>query len=98
MSTGDAATPNRLTEEQATELAWQAVEQAGGTRMIYRHPRHPFTLHPTTTYTIEGQRVELRHGEISTPAIVSVGGYVFEIHETEIELLLRPPTPRPSAP
>jgi hypothetical protein len=83
-----------ITEERATELAWEAVEQAGGTRSIYRNPRHPFSLQPSTDYVIDGYTVEVRHGEISSPAIVSVGGYVFEIHEEEIDLLIRPPKKR----
>jgi len=83
-----------MTEERARELAERAVEEAGGTRMIYRSPRHPFTLHPATIYELDGVRVELRHGEISSPAIVTVAGWVFEIHEEEIELLMRPPKPR----
>lgn len=83
-----------MTEDRARELAERAVEEAGGTRMIYRNPRHPFTLHPATIYEIDGVRVELRHGEISSPAIVTVAGWVFEIHEEEIELLIRPPKPR----
>ena len=67
----------------------------GGTRRIYRNPRHPFALSPTSDYEIEGYPVEVRWGEISSPAVVSVGGYVFQIHEEEIELLVRPPKPRP---
>jgi hypothetical protein len=93
-SMDDTATP--MTEDQARDLAERAVEEAGGTRAIYRNPRHPFTLHPATIYEFDGHRVELRHGEISSPAIVSVGGWVFEIHEEEIELLIRPPKPRPA--
>ena len=86
--------PPRLTEERALDLAEQAVDQAGGTRMVYRNPRHPFSLTPTKTFLVEGHEVEVRWGEISSPAIASVGGYVFEIHETELELLIRPPKPR----
>ena len=81
----------QLTEERATELALQAVEQAGGTRSIYRNPRHPFSLQQSTDFVIDGYDVAVRHGEISSPAIVTVGGYVFEIHEEEIDLLIRPP-------
>ena len=84
----------RLTEDQARDYAMQGVELAGGTMRIYRNPRHPFALSPTSDYEIEGYPVEVRWGEISSPAVVSVGGYVFEIHETEIELLIRPPKPR----
>jgi hypothetical protein len=86
--------PERLTEEQATKLAWEGVERAGGARQIYRHPRHPFSLQPAPVYTIDGHEVEVIHGEISSPAIVTVGGYVFEIHENDIELLIRPPARR----
>lgn len=87
----------RLTEEQAYDYAMQGVELAGGTRRIYRNPRHPFALHPTSDYEIEGYPVEIRWGEISSPAVVSVGGYVFQIHEEEVELLVSPPKPRPPA-
>ena len=44
----------------------------------------------TTIYELAGHKVELRHGEISSPAIVTVEGWVFEIHEEEVELLMRP--------
>lgn len=87
-----------LTEEEAHELAMRAVDAAGGTRSVYRNPRHPFTLHPSTVYQFDGHEVELRHGEISTPAIVSVEGWVFEIHDEEIDLLMRPPKPRTQPP
>jgi hypothetical protein len=86
--------PNRIDEARALELAEAGVERAGGSRQIYRNPRHPFTLHPSTRYEIDGHIVEVRHGEISSPAIVSVGGYVYEIHEEGIDLLVRPPKPR----
>ena len=43
-----------------------------------------------TTLQLDGRKVELRHGEISSPAIVTVEGWVFEIHDEEIELLMRP--------
>jgi hypothetical protein len=86
--------PVAIDEERAHQLAEAAVDEAGGTRMVYRSPRHPFALHPSTVYTIDGFDVELRHGEISTPAIVSVAGWIFEIHEEEIELLMRPPKRR----
>lgn len=86
--------PESIDEARAQQLAEAAVDEAGGTRMVYRNPRHPFTLHPSTTYQIDGLDVEVRHGEISTPAIVSVAGWVFEIHEEEIELLIGPPKRR----
>jgi hypothetical protein len=84
----------RLTEAQATALAEQAVDAVGGAMMIYRSPRHPFSMEPTRTIEVDGHPVEVRWGEISSPAVVSVAGYVFEIVETGIELLIRPPRPR----
>jgi hypothetical protein len=80
-----------LTEERALELAWIAVERAGGTRAVYRNPKYAYTLQPTADMEIDGVKIELRHGEISSPAIVTVGnGWVFEIHDDDIELLIRP--------
>jgi len=84
----------RIGEERATELAQQAVDQAGGARMIYRNPRQAFSAQSRKVVEIDGTPVELRWGEISSPAIVSVGGYVFEILDWGIELLVRPPKPR----
>jgi len=92
--TDQAHSSGRIDEARALALAEAAVEIAGGSRMIYRSPRHPFSLHPNTTYEIEGTKVEVRHGEISSPAIVTVAGYVFEINEDGLELLIRPPKPR----
>ncbi len=87
--------PERMTEERATELAERAVDQAGGSRMIYRNPRQSFSLEATKTFEVDVVPVEVRWGEISSPAVASVGGYVFEILETGIEVLIRPPKPRP---
>ena len=87
-------TPPRLTEAEATRLAQQAVDLAGGARMIYRNPRQPFSLNSRKDFELEGQTIEVRWGEISSPAIVTAGGYVFEIREEGIELLVRPPRPR----
>lgn len=93
MSTGQAdAGP--IDEADATRLAAAAVEAAGGARMIYRNPRQAFSFNSIKTFTVEGHEVEVRWGEISSPAIASVGGWVFEIFETGIELLIRPPKPR----
>jgi len=82
----------QIAEERALELAWQVVEQAGGTRAVYRNPKYAFSLQNVTTFQIDGIDVELRHGEISSPAIVTVAGGVFEIHDEAIELLIRPRT------
>jgi hypothetical protein len=79
-----------LSEERATELAWLAVERAGGTRAVYRNPRYAYSLQQTTDVEVDGIRIELRHGEISTPAIVTVAGWVFQVLDEDIELLMRP--------
>jgi hypothetical protein len=86
----DDVTKSPLTEDEAMALAEEAVELAGGTRQVYRNPRHPFALQATTVYELSGRKVELRHGEISSPAIVSVEGWVFEIHDEAVDLLMRP--------
>jgi hypothetical protein len=83
--------PTELTEERALELAWQAVERAGGSRAVYRNPKYAYTLQQTADLEIDGVKIELLLGEISSPAIVTVGnGWVFEIHDEDIELLIRP--------
>lgn len=79
-----------MDEETALRLAMAAVEELGGTRKIYRNPRHPFSVEPARDVTIEGHQVEIRWGEVSSPAIVSVAGYVFQISDDELELLMRP--------
>jgi hypothetical protein len=79
-----------LTEEQATDMVWQAVERAGGTRSIYRNPRMAYASNAKRTIGIDGHEIEIRYGEISTPAIATVEGWVFEIHDEDIDLLLRP--------
>jgi len=79
-----------LSEAEARALAERAVEEAGGAREVYRNPRYALAMNATRTFTYDGLDVELRHGEIASPAIVTVGGYVFEIHEDGIELLIRP--------
>ena len=91
----DGESPSRVTEAEATRLAWQAVELAGGARMIYGNPRQPFSPNARKVFDVEGHPVEVRWGEISSPAIVTAVGYVFEIHDQGIELLVRPPRPRP---
>jgi hypothetical protein len=83
-----------LDEAEATRVATAAVEAAGGARMVYRNPRQAFSFNSIKNFEIDGHTVEVRWGEISSPAIATVGGYVFEILEHGIELLVRPPRPR----
>ena len=60
-------------------------------RAVYRNPKYAYSLQQTSDLEIDGVPIELRHGEISAPAIVTVGkGWVFEIHDEDIELLIRP--------
>ena len=94
-SHADGGPPSQVTEAEATRLAGQAVELAGGARMIYRNPRQPFSPNARKVFDVEGHAIEVRWGEISSPAIVTAAGYVFEIHDQGIELLIRPPRPRP---
>jgi hypothetical protein len=93
-SRADAESPSRITEAEATRLAWQAVELAGGARMIYDNPRQPFSPNACKVFDVEGHSIEVRWGEISSPAIVTAAGYIFEIHDQGIELLIRPRQPR----
>ena len=93
-SHADGGPPSQVTEAEATRLAWQAVELAGGALMIYRNPRQPFSPNARKVFDVEGHAIEVRWGEISSPAIVTAAGYVFEIHDQGIELLIRPPRPR----
>jgi hypothetical protein len=85
-----AAKGPALTEDQASDLVWKAIEAAGGTRSIYRNPRMAFAFNARREIDIEGQIVEIRYGEISTPAIATVEGWVFEVHDEDIELLMKP--------
>ena len=87
-----------MTEEEATAIAWEAIRICGGPRSIYRNPRQAFSAHSRRMVDVEGTVVEVRYGEISTPAVATVKGWVFEIHDDDIELLIRPPKPRPTPP
>lgn len=83
-------TPGGLTEEAAIEIVWAAIEKVGGTRSIYRNPRMAFAMNSRRKVDIDGVTVDIRYGEISTPATAAVQGWVFEVHDEEIELLMRP--------
>lgn len=81
---------DQMDETTAERVAMAAVEAVGGTRRVYRNPRHPFSVEPSRDLTIEGHVVEIRWGEVSSPAIVSVEGYVFQINDDDLDLLVRP--------
>lgn len=83
-----------MTEDEATAIVWDAIEKAGGTRSIYRNPRQAFSAHSRRLVEVGEHQVEIRYGEISTPAVATVSGWVFEIHDEDIVVLMRPPRPR----
>lgn len=86
--TTNESTP--LDEAEATRIATEAVDSIGGPHTVYRNPRMAYAFNANRTLEIEGHSVEVRYGEISTPAIVTVEGWVFEIHDEDIELLMKP--------
>lgn len=86
----DAPVAPELTEEQALALVWQAVDSVGGTRSIYRHPRMAYARNAKRDVEIDGHSIEIRYGEIATPAVATVEHWVFQILDDDIELLLRP--------
>ena len=87
-----------MNEQEATDLAWQAIQMAGGPRSIYRNPRQAFSASSRRLIEVDDHTVEIRYGEISTPAVATVQGWVFEIHDEDMELLIRPPKPRTTNP
>jgi len=88
--TDQQGTAGQLNEEEATRIATEAVNSIGGPRSVYRNPRMAYAFNATRMVDFEGHEVEVRYGEISTPAIVSVQGWVFQINDEDLELLMRP--------
>lgn len=82
-----------LNEAQAHALALQALDQLGGPRAVYRSPRHPFSPAGTRILRIGAYDIRIRYGEISSPAVVELAGYVFEIRDDELLRLFAPPQP-----
>ncbi len=80
-----------LDETRARRLALRALDQLGGPRAVYSSPRHPFSPAGTRLLEVEGYTVRVRYGEISSPAVVELAGYVFEIRDEELVLLFGPP-------
>lgn len=79
-----------LEEDEARRLVEIAIERAGGARFIVGSPRHPFALKSTQEETVDGREVTIHFSEISSPAIVEVGGWVFEIRDDELVRLSKP--------
>lgn len=83
-------TPPDLTEQTAYELVTRALDSIGGPQTVYRNPRMAFAFDAVRNLEFEGYQIEVRYGEISTPAIATVNGWVWEIHDQDIELLMPP--------
>ncbi|MCA9832696.1 MAG: protein-L-isoaspartate o-methyltransferase 1 [Thermomicrobiales bacterium] len=79
-----------LDETTSYALVMQALESIGGPAKVYRNPRMAFAFNSVRHLVVEGQDIEIRYGEISTPAIATVQGWVWEIHDEDIELLMKP--------
>lgn len=82
--------PADLDESTSYALVMQALDSIGGPQSVYRNPRMAFAFNAVRYLEIEGHRIEIRYGEISTPAIATVRGWVWEIHDQDIELLMPP--------
>jgi hypothetical protein len=82
-----------LSEADARNLALRALDRLGGPQAVYRSPRHPFSPTGMRVFTLDDVEIRIRYGEISSPAVIELAGYVFEIREDELILLFRPPSP-----
>lgn len=79
-----------LTEETSYDLVIRALDSIGGPQTVYRNPRMAYAFNAVRNLEFEGREIEIRYGEISTPAIATVEGWVWEIHDQDIELLMPP--------
>lgn len=89
-----SATPE-LTEETSYELVMRVLDSIGGPRTVYRNPRMAYAFDAVRDMELDGYEIEIRYGEISTPAIATVQGWVWEIHDEDIELLMKPMKRKP---
>lgn len=79
-----------LTEQTSYELVMRALDTIGGPQSVYRNPKMAFAFNAVRNLDFEGYEIEIRYGEISTPAIATVNNWVWEIHDQDIELLMPP--------
>ncbi|HEX3722799.1 MAG TPA: hypothetical protein VHV31_08405 [Nitrolancea sp.] len=79
-----------LDDEAALRIAEAAVDQVGGARYVHGNPRHPFARDATREVEVEGHRVTIRFSEASSPAVVEVGEYVFDIRPDGLIKLFGP--------
>lgn len=84
-----------LTEVEAERIVAEAVERIGGSRFVVGSPRHPFSLRSTRDEEVDGHVVTINFSEISSPAVASVAGWVFEVQDEGLLLLDKPRPPRP---
>jgi hypothetical protein len=84
-----------LDETEAQRLVQEAVERIGGARFVVGSPRHPFSLNATRDEVVDGYTVTINFSEISSPAIATVEGWVFEIRDDEYVVLMKP-RPKPA--
>jgi hypothetical protein len=89
------STSPALSEAEAAALVRAALAEMGGTTMVYRSPRQAFSFSSRRRVEVEGRQVDVTYGEIASPAIATVAGWTFQINDDDIELLMRPPRPRP---
>lgn len=68
----------------------RALDTIGGPQNVYRNPRMAYAFNAVRDIVIDGHSIEIRYGEISTPAIATVYGWVYEIYDQHIELLMKP--------
>lgn len=88
------STTPELTEETSYELVMKVLDSIGGPRHVYRNPRMAYAFDSVRNMEMDGYTIEIRYGEISTPAIATVQGWVYEIHDQDIELLMKPRKPK----
>jgi hypothetical protein len=79
-----------LDDETALRIANEAVRRSGGSRFVHGNPRHPFARNANRRFEIDGHDVIVRFSESSAPAVVEVGGYVFEIQPEGLLKLFGP--------
>lgn len=96
MSENKDLSGEHMTEEQAFAIVSKAIESIGGPQNVYRNPRMAFAFNAVRNVSVDGHSVEIRYGEISTPAVATLHGWVFEIHDQDIELLMKPVKRHPS--
>jgi hypothetical protein len=84
-------------ETEARRVVARAVEALGGGWAIVASPRHPHSSLASETVDVGGRQVVVHFGEMSSPAIATLAGWVFEIKEHKLVLLDAPRRNHPDA-